>query len=171
MAAVEFALILPIMVVLWIGGVELTQGLSIDRRINNLDSAVGDLVARRKTIAVSDISAIFAIAPGAMFPYSSTGIQMRVTAVSIDGSQNGKVTWSCASGTTTYTKNQTMNTLVPATLRVANTQIIMSEVFYTYKPAVGYTITGNINLNDRMYFVPRLVDAVPLTGSGSTCVS
>ncbi len=55
-----------------------------------------------------------------------------------------------------------MNTLVPATLRVANTQIIMAEVYYTYTPAVGYVITGGINLNDRMYFVPRLVTNVKL---------
>ena len=33
MAAVEFSLILPIMVLLWIGGVEVTQALSVDRRL------------------------------------------------------------------------------------------------------------------------------------------
>ena len=32
LAAVEFALILPILVMLWFGGVELTQALSVDRR-------------------------------------------------------------------------------------------------------------------------------------------
>src|SRR4051812_1808950 len=35
MAAVEFSLILPLLVLLWIGGVEVTQALSVDRRLNN----------------------------------------------------------------------------------------------------------------------------------------
>ena len=49
-AAVEFALILPIMLVLWLGGVEVTGALSVDRRLNNLASSIGDLVARDKEI-------------------------------------------------------------------------------------------------------------------------
>jgi Flp pilus assembly protein TadG len=68
MAAVEFSLILPILVMLWIGGVELTQGLSVDRRINNLASSIGDLAARSKTLTYSDVDKIFDIGPGAMFP-------------------------------------------------------------------------------------------------------
>ena len=55
LAAVEFALILPILVVLWFGGVELTQALSVDRRLNNLASAIGDLVARSKIVTYADI--------------------------------------------------------------------------------------------------------------------
>ena len=69
MAAVEFSLILPIMVVLWIGGVEVTQGLSIDRRVNSLAAGVGDLVARTKTLTYAQVAAIFNLAPGAMFPW------------------------------------------------------------------------------------------------------
>jgi Flp pilus assembly protein TadG len=172
MAAVEFSLILPILVLLWFGGVELTQGLSIDRRLNNLDSSIGDLAARSKTLTWGDVDAIFDIGPGAMFPYAATGLQMRVTAVNIDGSQNGKVAWSRADGTTAYATNLAMNTLVPLTLRVANTQIIMAEVFYTYTPAIGYVITGPVALKDRMYFVPRLVTNVKLCdNAGANCLS
>jgi len=39
----------------------------------------------------------------------------------------------------------------------------MAEVYYTYKPAVGYVITGDVDLSDRLFFVPRLVDAIPCT--------
>jgi Flp pilus assembly protein TadG len=160
MAAVEFSLILPIMVLLWIGGVEVTQGLSVDRRLNNLCSSIGDLVSRTKTITKAQIDQIFDIAPGAIYPYSATSLQMRVTAVKIDGSQNATVTWSRSEGGTAYSKTQNLNAVVPETLRVANSQIIMSEVNYTYTPAVGYVITGSVGMSDRLYFVPRLVDSI-----------
>ena len=172
MAAVEFSLILPILVLLWIGGVEVTQALSVDRRLNNLASALGDLAARSKIVTYDDVAAIFTIAPGAMFPYSSTGIQMRITAVDMNGAGTATVAWSRASGTTPYAANAPMNSLVPATLRVADTQVIMAEVFHNYTPAVGYVITGTLNLNDRMYFVPRLVTKVQLCDNNKqNCVS
>ncbi|MGH6926590.1 MAG: TadE/TadG family type IV pilus assembly protein [Propylenella sp.] len=172
MAAVEFALILPILVVLWIGGVEMTQALSIDRRLNNLASAVGDLSARSKQLTYSDVDNIFDIGPGAMFPYSATGMQMRVTAVNISSGGSASVAWSRADGTSAYADNQNMNSLVPAALRVPDSQVIMAEVYYTYTPAVGYVITGDLDLDDRMFFVPRLTQYVKLCDNdGDNCQS
>jgi Flp pilus assembly protein TadG len=164
MAAVEFSLILPILVLLWIGGVEVTQALSVDRRLNNLSSSIGDLVARSKIVTYNDVDSIFDIAPGAMYPYSATATKMRVTAVDMDGGNpaNGKVAWSRAEGITAYADNQSMNTIVPQTLRVANTQVIVAEVYAPYTPAIGKVITGTLNLTDRMFFVPRLVTKVQL---------
>ncbi len=179
MAAVEFSLVLPIMVVLWLAGVEVTQGLSVDRRLNNLASSVGDLVARSKTVTYADVTTIFDVAPGAMYPFcktaalcTSAGLQMRVSEVSIDAGQNAKIVWSQARGITAYADNYNVTSVVPATLRVANTKIIMSDVYFTYRPAVGY-IFGSYNLNDRLFFVPRLSDTVKLCPdtSGNNCKS
>jgi hypothetical protein len=65
-----------------------------------------------------------------------------------------------------------MDTFVPATLRVPDSQIIMAEVFYDYTPAVGYVITGALELDDRMYFVPRLVNKISLCDNNKqNCVS
>jgi Flp pilus assembly protein TadG len=184
MAAVEFSLILPILVILWIGGVEVTEALSVDRRINNLSSAIGDLVSRSKVVTYSEVTNIFNLGPKAMYPAcditgkpscTSQGLAMRVTAVDINGSGTGTVAWSRATGVPVYTAaadNNKMNTLVPATLRVPNTQVIMSEVYYNYRPAVGYVITGTKALSDRMYFVPRVVTKVQLCDdAGQNCVS
>ncbi len=155
-AAVEFALILPILLVLWIGGVEVTGALSADRRINNLASSVGDLVAQAEDpITNSAIDDIFAIAESAMFPFDPREAAMRVTAVWIDKNRVPRVTWSRAKGSeAAYSAGATMN-VVPASLRQPETQILMSEVFFDYRPAVGYVVTGNLDLEDRMFFVPR----------------
>jgi len=172
MAAVEFSLILPILVLLWIGGVEVTQAMSVDRRVNNLASSVGDLVARTKVLTYNDVSSIFAVAPGALFPYSSTGVQIRVTAVDMNSGGTATVAWSRATGATAYTAGAPMNGIVPATLRVPNTQVIMAEVYFNYTPAIGKVITGTLQLSDRLYFVPRLVTKVQLCdNSNQNCVS
>jgi Flp pilus assembly protein TadG len=181
-AAVEFALILPILVVLWFGGVELTQALSVDRRLNNLASSIGDLVARSKIVTTADVDSIFDIAPGAMYPFCKTeaacntaGLGMRITAVNINAAgTTATVGWSRGQGKTAYTIGQNVTSLVPATLRVPNTSLIVSEVSFTYTPAVGYVITGNVPLEDTMFFVPRLSTKVQLCTSNpppTGCVS
>ena len=49
---------------------------------------------------------------------------------------------------------------------VANTQLLFSQVSYAYKPIVGYTITGTLNLTDEMYMAPRI--SAPTYNDGST---
>ncbi len=169
LAAVEFSLILPVLVLLWFGGVEITQGLSVDRHLNNLSSSIGDLVSRCKQVTESNMTNIFNIAPGAMFPFQTTGLQMRVSAVNIDSAQVAKIAWSRGSGISKYNAGTTLNTTVlPTSLRTPNTQIIIAEVYYPYTPAVGYVITGTVSLTDRMYFVPRLVNTIPLCNDAKT---
>jgi Flp pilus assembly protein TadG len=166
-AAVEFAMILPILLVLWIGGVEVTGALSLDRRLNNLASAMGDLVARDKKLTYADIDDIFELADAALYPYDATGIALRITAVDMDEGGVATVGWTRKQGTLptgipNWVRGDPMNAEVPAELRVADSQIIMAEVYHTYRPAVGYVMTGDVDLDDRMFFVPRLVAYVAL---------
>ena len=49
---------------------------------------------------------------------------------------------------------------LPAALNIANTSLIWSEVQYTYKPTIGYVITGTLTLKDQIYMRPRLSDSV-----------
>jgi Flp pilus assembly protein TadG len=174
-AAVEFALVLPILLVLWIGGVEVTSALSVDRRLNNFASTMGDLVSRTEQIPYSRVEDIFDLADAAIFPYEATGITMRITAVTIETNGNAKVAWSRARGMTAHAKDTQVNDSVPASLRPASdteSQIIMAEVLYTYQPAIGYVITSDIELEDRMYFVPRVSSKVKIcpTDDEASCV-
>ena len=176
LAAVEFSLILPILVLLWFGGVELTQALSVDRRLNNVASAIGDLVAQYKNLTEEDVGLIFSIAPGAMFPFcgkepdpaadcDAKGLGMRITAVDLDEDGNATIAWSLGHGVAEY-EDENMNLVVPVGLRGESEdddrQVIVSEVFYIYRPAVGYVLTDEVELEDRMFFVPRLSDKVGL---------
>ena len=180
-AAVEFSLILPMLILLWIGGVEVTEALSVDRRLNNLASSVGDLIARDKVVTYAEITSIFNLGPKAMYPACKSaaectgdGLGIRVTAVDMNGAGSASIAWTQETGNLLCAPVVSMNITVPLTLRVPDTQIIMAEVCYTYTPAVGYMITGPISLTDRMFFVPRLVNKVQRCASDpppTTCQS
>lgn len=170
--AVEFSFILPIMVMIWLGGVEITHALSVDRKVVTLTAAVGDITARSKKITESQVSSLFGLTDAAMFPEDVDDTTIIVTAVDIDADGNAVVGWSRASGTTAYVTGLPMDTdIVPAAYRSPNTQIIMSEVHHPHLPKIGYRITETIDFDEKMFFTPRLSTYVQLCdNSGNNCV-
>ena len=195
-AAVEFSLILPIMITLWIGGVEVTNALSVDRRVNAFAASMGDLVARSKTISYDQIADIFKLSEAAMFPYCDSKMSMRITAIDIDNAGDAKVAWSrshfvslaaapcpgAAAGDTAqlpaYAKLTDVNSSVPGALRPAGvgvSQLIMAETEKDYRPAIGYLIVkrlGEITLDGRMFFVPRLTNQIKICPTNAaSCVA
>lgn len=170
--AVEFSFILPIMVTIWLGGVEITHALSVDRKVVTLTAAVGDITARSKKITESQVSSLFGLTEAAMFPENVDDTTIIVTAVDIDGDGNAEVGWSRASGTTAYVTGTPMDTdTVPAAYRTPNSQIIMTEVHHPHLPKIGYRITETIDFDEKMFFTPRLSTYVQLCdNSGNNCV-
>src|SRR5258708_2268611 len=78
-AAVEFAFIVPIMFVLFVGAVELSQAITVDRRVTQVAGSTADLVARKETtISNSEITDILRIGGFIMAPYDRTPLQVVV---------------------------------------------------------------------------------------------
>ena len=77
MAAIEFAMIVPIMAVMFIGAVELSQAITVDRRVTQIASSTADLVAqRRDTISQTEITDIMRVGSYIMAPYSQNPLQI-----------------------------------------------------------------------------------------------
>jgi Flp pilus assembly protein TadG len=163
-SAVEFAMILPLLVTFWLGGVEVSQAVSVDRKVTLAARAVADLVAQATSVNTSEMSDILNASSSVVAPWSTTNLKVIVSQVKIDAQGNAKVDWSDAKNTTARPVNQAVT--VPAALKINNTWLIWGEVQYDYKPAIGYVITGTLPLKDQIYMRPRLSDCVTRT---STC--
>lgn len=72
-AAVEFALIAPILLILFIGTVEISLVVAVDRKMSRTSSAVADLVAQSADFTTpagqDELEAIFGVAERIMYPY------------------------------------------------------------------------------------------------------
>lgn len=157
-SAVEFALILPIMLLLFFGTTELGDALAIDRKVGHVTSTLSDLVAQTKTITDTDMANIFNIAKSIMTPYSESTLKMKVTGVWIDASKNATVTWGYAKNDTALSKGASVT--LPSSVAQASTFLVMTEVHYPYTPSVGYVMTGSFDLTNKFYLRPRLSDKV-----------
>jgi len=153
-SAVEFALLLPVMVALYLGGVEISNGVALQRKVTLTAGTVANLTAQATTLAASDVTNILNASAAILAPYSTTGATITVSCIGIDANGSAKVDWSVSQGGTARATGSSVT--LPAALAVPSTQLIFSEVSYPYKPTVGYTISGTLTLSDRMYMSPRI---------------
>jgi Flp pilus assembly protein TadG len=162
-SAVEFAMLLPLMITLYLGSVEISQGVGIDRKVTMVSRTVADLASQVSTIASTDMSNILNASSSVVAPYDATKLKVTVSAVTIDSGAVAKIAWSCTLNGTKRAVGSTVT--LPAALNVASTTLIWSEVSYAYTPVIGYVVTGTLNLADQIYMRPRVSDTVSITGT------
>ena len=158
MSAVEFAMLLPLMVTLYLGSVELSQGIAADRKVTLTTRTVADLVSQASNVTNADMTNSLNASSAVMAPYSVTNLKVVVSCISIDATGKATVSWSDTLNGTARTKGSTVT--LPAALNVPSTSLILSEVQYAYKPTIGYLISGTLTLKDQIYLRPRLSDTV-----------
>ncbi|MFB9951673.1 TadE/TadG family type IV pilus assembly protein [Rhizobium puerariae] len=125
--AVEFALLAPLLLSLYITSFELTLGLSISKRVSRTASAVADLVSRETTVNKAFLATMKDVANSLFVPYTAHDLAIRVTGVTIDASGNPKVAWSWKDDNTVpYVVGSPVD--VPSTLRTPSSFLIRSEV-------------------------------------------
>jgi Flp pilus assembly protein TadG len=162
-SSVEFAMLLPLMITLYLGAVEISQGVGIDRKVTLTTRTVADLASQVSTINNADMTNLLNASAAVIVPYDTSQLKVTVSEITIDNNGTAKIAWSDTLNGTKRAVGSTVS--LPAALNVANTSLIWSEVAYTYKPAIGYVVTGTLNLSDQIYMRPRLANSVARVNS------
>jgi len=165
-AATEFAVIVPIMLVMFFGTVEFSSGVAVDRKVTVMARTLSDLTSQSISVADTDLSNFFAASTAIMTPYSPTPISSTITELWVNSSLQARVQWS--KGSAPLAVSSTVP--IPSQLAVANTYLIYSQVSYLYVPTIGYVMTkSGVNLKDVAYTRPRqstcVIYPTPSTGS------
>lgn len=177
-SAVEFALILPVLVALYLGCVELTLAMNLDRKVTGATAALGDLTARSASLTDSELSDIFEATRMVLQPNDMTQAHMRVSSVSYDSTVHTttstetevNVEWSdnCGSEFATLPTDTTIT--IPANLVPDGGTLIMAEIKYPYDSPIGFFFQSQKMLSDTFYLRPRRVDEITRsTSSNVTC--
>ncbi len=160
-SAVEFALLLPVMVTLYLGTVEVSQGIAADRKVSLTARTAADLVSQVSSVSNSDMTNVLNATATVMSPFGAANLKVTVTSVKIDANGAATVAWSDTLNGAARAVGSSVT--LPAALKIPNSYLIWSEVEYSYKPTVGYLISGTLALKDQIYMRPRLSDSVART--------
>jgi Flp pilus assembly protein TadG len=152
-AAVEFAFVLPVMLLIYFGIVEVGQGVMIQRKVTNLTRAIGDLTAQTRSATISDaeMTGVFDAAGTIMMPFTSVTPGMVVSSIVIDDGRVARVCWS--SQPTGGTAAPPDVSKLPDSVRIARTSVIMATASYEFEPVIGYIITGKIPISGGPFYM------------------
>ncbi len=161
MAAVEFALILPFLLLLYLGSVELTEGIQVDRQVALTADTVTNLVAQYTTISASQQMPDILNASAQIFtPNPSSAATVVVSLIAIDGAGKATVSWSQALNGSALTAGQPIT--IPANLDIPNTTLVYGQATYAYKPWFDFMGIGTLNLSASVYMSPRASSTINL---------
>jgi len=123
--ATEFAVIVPLMLVMFFGTVEFSSGVAVDRKDTLMARTLANLTSQSRSVADTDLTNFFNASNGIMTPYSAAPIQGTITELYVDPSSlQARVQWSQGSAPRATGSNVT----IPTALATGGTYLIFSEV-------------------------------------------
>lgn len=160
MGAVEFALLMPLLIFVYLVSFELTIGLSVNKKVTNAASAVADLVTRQTNVDKTYLASMDDVAQAIFVPYGASGLSLKITGIKIDSSSKATVAWSWANdGTTPYAAGNAIT--VPSSMLSADTFLVHSELtipheLLMYLPNMSGSEIKSIMLGKDFYYRQRV---------------
>ena len=159
-AAVEFALIAPLLLLFYCGMAELTEMMIAQRRLSSLASSLGDVVARENQLTNQQSLDIFSAGKALMTPFPTSGLHMCIVSIVSDATGKDTVEWSESSNAPTDCPAPGPVTGIPVGVLPANQSVIMSKASYDYVSPTKLVAPKTITFRRTFYLRPRLSDKV-----------
>jgi Flp pilus assembly protein TadG len=158
-AATEFAVIVPIMLVMFFGTVEFSSGLAVDRKVSLVARAMANLTSQGTQATGSDLTNYFVAGNKIMTPYAAPN--MTISELYIDPSSgSARVQWSQGSSPRATSSvvgipSSLIATNPKTSAILPNQYVILAEVNTIYTPTIGYVMKNSVTLSDVAYAIPR----------------
>jgi Flp pilus assembly protein TadG len=163
LAAIEAAFIFPVLIVLYVGLVDITNLLSVDRRVTNTASTLADLVTQTdSTVTTATIDGIFESARSIFEPLDVDQISLTLYNFGLeDGSPTLK--WKYNNGTACGDDPEASDEM--AALMADGNDVVVARVCYDYAAIIGW-FTGHeeVTLEDELMLRPRQSATLECTG-------
>jgi Flp pilus assembly protein TadG len=180
-AAVEFAMLAPVMITLFFGVFETSLALICRADVSLMAGTTADLISQANTIQKADVSNVFDAAGTILYPYynpsnGSDKPTIRLTSVIDDGSgavgkdhMTGTVAWTCTqSGSGTLPPETAVGgpVTLPQAIMTAGGSVIIAEIAYKYESPTTKLIAQSVTFTNNFYTKPRRVLQIPAPTDG-----
>jgi Flp pilus assembly protein TadG len=153
LAAVEFAFVAPVMIVMFFGAIELSAAVDCKTRVTHVAATAADLVSQETTVSSTDMANVFAALNAIIFPYSSGAAKIVISSIVYKTATTGTVEWSDPQNTTKRTLGSIVT--VQEGLLTPGGSVILAEITYNYASPTTQILTGAVTMTGSFYAHPR----------------
>lgn len=174
-AALEFALIAPLILLCLFGAFELTEALGMARRSENAAASIAEVMSRDSIVDDTEMNDVFGAVPALIAPSRGITLSVRITSIMIDDDGEAEVVWCEATvagvngpcdGADPFTALSTGDTVtLPAGVGQDNAGLIRVETVLPYVPPLGMVLNPiGFPIRHTEFRRPRVVDPVRRDG-------
>jgi Flp pilus assembly protein TadG len=172
-AAVEFALIVGVLLLLLLGICDVVPAWTANSNVAKAANTAADVATQFSEMQTSDMVSVYSAASDVMAPFSATNLSLRITNVFSDGNGHAKVYWSCGSGSLPAYSALSSVTATPTgtplssliyvnhttsggyQLNGTNTGYVFTEVNYSYTAPAQFVLRTTLAMGAVAYYLPR----------------
>ena len=163
-AAVEFALLVPVVIVVYLAGFEVMEAATVNRKLTDTTVQIANVTSQYTAMSTTDVGNVLGASSQIMTPYPTTNLSIVLSQVTVDGGGVGQVDCSqgyqggaaLIPGTSTVT--------MPAGYRTKGDSYIMVQATYAYQPVIGGAFIQPITMTNQIFMLPRSVSKITCSG-------
>jgi len=173
-AAIEFAIIAPLLVMFLLGATAANQSLWAHGKVSQVSSVIGDLVSQESEITPAIFSSIIKVAPVLMEPYPIGDLEITVTAgiacYEDPNDTEGAVPtifnmwsarWNERNGVKRGQRSNVEMTDGPTEISIIEGDyVVQTRVTHTYEPTITQEAGYTIDLDETAYHQPRNAEPI-----------
>ncbi len=155
-AAVEAALIFPILLTLLLGTYDMGNAILSDQKVIRASMVTGDLVTRERSVSDADIEEAIQGGELALAPLNTSTYGVDIVSIRFDENAVAEIVWR-------ETRNMSPNPDVleaVATLAEANSGVVMVTVQYEFTPLFSDFVIGDIAMQETAFTRGRKTSVV-----------
>lgn len=157
-AALEFALVVPVLMTLYLASAEVSLALMASRKLSLSTAAMAELTSHSATIDAATVANILQASRAMLEPFDATTLTQRVSALVVDADGVARVAWSVGAGIAARPAGAAVE--VPSHLRAPDEGLIMAETRLDYVSPMAFTMPGLRQFSDSHFIYPRVDDRV-----------
>jgi Flp pilus assembly protein TadG len=174
-AALEFALIAPLLLSMYFLTMEVGQGIEANKKVGRSASMVADLVTQQQTTTKAELNAILDIGSALLQPYNRSKPTIIITAIEVtdETTPKVKVVWSRKMANGAYSVDQAAGTIttIPSALKIKGSFLVRVQSSLNYYPVItwaagdkgtlGLTAAfDKLEMSETYYLRPRMTQSI-----------
>lgn len=142
LAAIEAALVFPILLTLLMGTFDLGNAILANTKVVRASQVVADLVTRTRSVSDADVAEAIEAGRLALEPLNTDSYGIDITSIEFDDEADASIEWR---ETENMTPDPSVLDRVEA-LAEEDSGVVVVSVRYLYRPFFGEFITGDIQM-------------------------